>query len=451
MTGPAERLLRHVRQLASPPGQAPASDAELLARFVCERDEGAFAALVRRYGGLVLGACRRVLCDPHEAEDAFQAVWLVLARKAGEVRPAGLAAWLHGVARQVSLNSLRANARRRRALAGARCEPVSVQPGLLDELAARELLAVLDEEVQRLPGAVRLVVVLCCLEGLSQEEAAHRLGCTPGSVKGRLERGRRRLHERLARRGLSLSAVLGAAEVARVAGNTTPVTLPASTAGAAMLFAAGQGARGATSAGAAALAKGVLRAMWVGKMKFVAATVLALGLMGAALALLPGPGRAGPSRVPATAEQPADKGGLAARDDGSKLLSSLLALEKAGWEALKKPDVGAVKERTAEDFVAITADGKRLGRTEFLRELGRVKLKKSELSEARLTRPGEGSAVLTYRARAEYTAEGGKFKEDLWVSSTWALRGGKWVGVAYQETPALARGEGPGRKLDPDK
>src|SRR5207253_855040 len=106
--------LRHLRRLVSPPDPNPGSDAELLGRFVRARDEDAFAALVNRHGGLVRGVCRRVLRDPHRAEDAFQAVWLVLARKAASVRPAeGLAAWLYGVARLVARNALRGEGRRR--------------------------------------------------------------------------------------------------------------------------------------------------------------------------------------------------------------------------------------------------------------------------------------------------------------------------------------------------
>jgi RNA polymerase sigma factor (sigma-70 family) len=405
----------------------------LLARFVHTRDEDAFAVLVRRHGGLVLGVCRRLLPDPGVAEDAFQAVWLVLARKAATVRPTdSLPAWLHGVARRVARNALRGEARRRRREAeGLHAAAAPGRPDPLGELTAREALHLLEEELARLPEVYRLPVVLVCLEGLSQEEAAQRLGWTTGSVKGRLERGRRQLHQRLAKRGVSLAIALGIAEEVRgaAAGGVTGL-LTARTVKAATHFAAAPAAAGARDASATALAQGVLRAVPLSRVKLVTGAVLALGLLGVGLALL-----TAPSRVSAPVEQARGAEAWAAGDEAGKLRDSLLALERAGWEALKKPDVEAVAARTADDFVAILADGKRLDRKEFLRELRRAKVKKYELSDARLTTPGKEAAVLTYRARAEYTYRGVAVREDLWVSSTWARRGGKWVGVAYQETP----------------
>src|SRR5579884_3054785 len=185
-----ERLLLRLRALASPEASGTATDAELIARLLAERDDNAFAALVSRHGGLVRGVCRRVLHDAAAADDAVRAVWLVFARKAAAVRPPqALAAWLHGVARQVARNALR-RAYRRPETVGLPAEPPappSRDP--LDELTARELLLILDEEVARLPGSHRLPVLLCGLEGLSLEEAGRRLGWTAGSVKGRLERG----------------------------------------------------------------------------------------------------------------------------------------------------------------------------------------------------------------------------------------------------------------------
>src|SRR5262249_30666582 len=154
----------------------------------------------------------RVLGDTHAAEDAFKATFLVLARKAASLRrPAALAGWLYGVAARVARKA-RSQGSRRPSSLGDAPEPTDPRHDLLDRLTARELLAVLEDEVQRLPQGQRLAVALCCLEGLSQEEAALRLGCTAGAIKGRLERGRQRLHERLRRRGLTLSAALAAVE-----------------------------------------------------------------------------------------------------------------------------------------------------------------------------------------------------------------------------------------------
>jgi RNA polymerase sigma factor (sigma-70 family) len=282
MAQPLTRLLHHLRRRSAPPG--PASDADLLDRFARLRDESAFAALVSRHGPMVLNVCRRVLSDAHAAEDAAQAAFLVLARKAGSLRrPDALAGWLHGVACRVALKA-RSSRPRDEGLGGAE-QPADPRPGPLATVLARDLLAALEQEVQRLPEAHRLVVVLCCLEGLSQEEAAARLGCTSGAIKGRLERGRQRLHQRLEKRGLSLSAVLGVAEVARVVGGI-PAALLSSTVDAAAPFAAGQAVQGASSAQAAAWAEGVVKAMFLTKLKIVLTALLTLAVAGTAIGVL---------------------------------------------------------------------------------------------------------------------------------------------------------------------
>jgi RNA polymerase sigma factor (sigma-70 family) len=226
-------LSGYLRRLA---GTALGADEVLLNRFAHDRDEDAFAALVARHGPMVLGVCRRLLADPRDVEDAFQATFLVLARRAGSLRrPTQLAAWLYGVARRNALNRRRTRVRRqeRQAHFAGLSDP---HPDPLEEVSARELLAILDEEVQRLPEVYRLPVVLCCLESRSQEEAAALLGWTPGSVKGRLERGRERLQARLERRGLSLSACLLPAAL-----GSTPVSaaLASATARAAVMLRTG--------------------------------------------------------------------------------------------------------------------------------------------------------------------------------------------------------------------
>src|SRR5262249_3358893 len=268
-TSPAT-LLRHLRRLASRHAADPDADAILLDRFVRRRDEEAFAALVRRHGPMVLCVCRRVLADAGAAEDAFQATFLVLARKAATVRPReALASWLHGVAYRVALKARSDGARRQyREMPTPELAPLDPRPDPLAELTARELLTAVDEEVRQLPEVYRLPVILCCLEGRTREEAARLLGWTPGSVKGRLERGRERLHARLVRRGLTLTAALAAVEAAR---GPTPAGVPASLAGqaarAALAFAAGR--REATRA--VLLAEEVLRGAALARLRGLAA------------------------------------------------------------------------------------------------------------------------------------------------------------------------------------
>jgi RNA polymerase sigma factor (sigma-70 family) len=246
------------------------TDAELLERFVRDRDEAAFAALVERHGPMVMGRCRRILGDRHAAEDAFQAAFLVLARKAaGLSRTEALAGWLYGVARRVALKARSAPPPEPLPVR----EPEGRDPDPLAEMTGREILAVLEEELHRLPAAYRLPVVLCCLEGLTLDEAAARLGCSTAALRGRLERGRVRLRATLAARGLAPTAVLALAGVPRVgtAAILTPA-LPTRTAQAALHF----GSRtGPVPAAPQQLAEAVLQTMFTSKLKLVGAALLA--------------------------------------------------------------------------------------------------------------------------------------------------------------------------------
>jgi RNA polymerase sigma factor (sigma-70 family) len=263
--------LRHMHDLlaADPTGQA--HDRELLERFAARHEEAAFAALVKRHGPLVLGVCRRVLHDWHDAEDAFQATFLTLARKAAAVgRLGSVGGWLHRVAYHAAVR-VRAQAARRQ-----RCErqagAAAADP--LAEVSGRELLAVLDEELQRLPERYRAPLALCYLEGRTREEAARQLGYSLGTLKRRLDTGRQRLGRQLERRGLALSAgliVLGVMQgVARAA---VPAGLTAATVKA--------GLAAATRLSALAVwGEAVRRAVAGGKLKCTAAVLLALGALG---------------------------------------------------------------------------------------------------------------------------------------------------------------------------
>jgi RNA polymerase sigma factor (sigma-70 family) len=258
------------------PGLAGTSDGQLLGRYVAGRDEAAFEALVRRHGPMVLGVCRRLLGHHHDAEDAFQATFLVLARKAGSVAPPEmLPNWLYGVARQTAVRAraLAAKRRLRERPVGELPEPVASQPEPCDDLRA-----VLDEELACLPARYRVAVVVCDLEGKSHKDAARRLGWPVGTLASRLSRGRRMLAKRLARRGLGPAGGALAVTVTREAAGCLPASLVSVAVRAGSLHGSGQAAAaGAIAPQVAALTEGVLRAMSYGKAKTLVAVLLLVG------------------------------------------------------------------------------------------------------------------------------------------------------------------------------
>jgi RNA polymerase sigma factor (sigma-70 family) len=233
-------LLHHVRRLAA----AAAPDDQLLADYLARHDETAFAALVGRHGPMVLNLCRRILRDPHAAEDAFQATFLVLAARAPAIRRrVSLAGWLYGVAYRLAVRAKRQRAARARPAGDlAACGHPAASPP--EGLAWQEMLAVLDQELRRLSDRLRAPLVLCYLEGQTQDEAARLLGWSVGTLRRRLEEGRRLLEARLRGRGVTLSAALGGLLAAGAA--AVPAQLRAATL-AAVRARAGQGVPGATA------------------------------------------------------------------------------------------------------------------------------------------------------------------------------------------------------------
>ncbi|HEV3023362.1 MAG TPA: sigma-70 family RNA polymerase sigma factor, partial [Pirellulales bacterium] len=244
-------------------------DRDLLDRFVRDRDEAAFSALVKRHGGMVLGVCRRVLRNGHDAEDACQATFLVLARKAATIRKqASLASWLYGVAYHVAKNLKRNHARRNArhaALGEMRQAAASGDAKWLDVQQA------LDEELSQLAERFRIPLVLCYLEGKTRDEAARQVGWSLGTLRGRLDRGRELLRQRLVRRGLTLPAAAFAIGLTQsTASAAMPSTLAGATVKAGLAFAAGSvGGASGVSARVALLAQGALKAMIASKAKAV--------------------------------------------------------------------------------------------------------------------------------------------------------------------------------------
>ena len=256
--------------------QAGLADGELLGCFLEHRDEAAFAALVRRHGPMVWGVCRRLL-NHHDAEDAFQAAFLVLARKAASILPREMVAnWLYGVAHQTALHARRTVARRRgrERQVTEMPEPKEVPQDFWDDLQP-----LLDKELSRLPDKYRVLIVLCDLEGQTRKEVARQLACPEGTVAGRLARARELLAKRLARNGISLAG--GLLAMAAVQGAGLPASLVVSTVQAATAGAAGQAAAtGLISTQVAALTEGVLKAMLLSKLKVATIVLLTLTLLG---------------------------------------------------------------------------------------------------------------------------------------------------------------------------
>jgi RNA polymerase sigma factor (sigma-70 family) len=261
---PAESVPRLVAQLwrASPSSDG---DGDLLQRFITDRDEAAFTTLVRRHGPMVMGVCRRVLGNDADAEDACQATFLVLVRKAASIRPRGsVGGWLHGVAHNTARRARRMAARRRQHEQNAGHAPRAVGPD-------PELRAAIDRELDRLPERYRSPVVLCDLEGMTRTEAARHLGWAEGTVASRLSRARRMLARRLSRAGLGVPA----------GGLGVLIGLPM-TVSAAQLESIYQTAVGRSTAPEAILnlTSGVLRTMTLKRYALATTLLLSVGIVG---------------------------------------------------------------------------------------------------------------------------------------------------------------------------
>jgi RNA polymerase sigma factor (sigma-70 family) len=352
-------------------------DQQLLDRFVKRRDEAAFEALLRRYGHLVWGLCRRILNDHHDADDAFQATFLVLVRKAGLIgRRDLLGPWLYGVAYRIAVRA-RTSAAKRHAREQQVRTKTHTDPGM--DLEWRDLRNVLDEEVQRLPEKYRVPFILCHLEGKTNEEAARLLGCPKGTILSRLARARERLRLRLTRRGLMFSAGGLSALLTYEAAVGAPVGLTGSTLKAALPIVSGQAA-GVVAAPVAALIQGELKTMLISKLFTTIVFLLGIGIGGAGVFSYRASGpEAAANRPPATnavevqklrVTVPASLDGIVKVlgveiKEGEQIPADQVVTCKVGnetkkWRRLKAGDqvdkgqlLGLLDDRLARDDVAI--------------------------------------------------------------------------------------------------
>jgi RNA polymerase sigma factor (sigma-70 family) len=309
-TGQANRLMPSLRRVVLARQSAARTDGELLGAFVADRDADAFAELVRRHGPMVLGVCRRVVNDHATADDAFQATFLVLARRAAAVRPREqVGSWLYGVAYRTALKARMVLARRR-----SREKQVDVMPEPTAPTSSTALWAdlqpVIDEELARLPERLRLPVVLCDLEGRPQREVAKHLNVPPATLATRLASARRTLAARLTRRGVTLSGgALAGLLGAHASASAVPHTLASGVVRAAEAGATGAAVQSLVSARAVQLSEGVMRMMMLAKLKAVAVlAVTALALTtGLGLGLMPAAAGDGNEPAPAQEEKAAAK------------------------------------------------------------------------------------------------------------------------------------------------
>jgi RNA polymerase sigma factor (sigma-70 family) len=278
-------VLRYLRRISAPTSsQIP--DRVLLDRFVLTQDEEAFAALVKRHAGMVMAVCRRALIDVHSAEDAFQATFLVLVQKARAIaKPDCLGSWLYGVAYRTALQARSAAAtRRRHEHRAATIQAVESNP----EVMWRDLRPILDEEIHRLPSSYQEPIILCYFEGKTKEEAAQLLDLPVGTVSSRLARARAKLRSRLTRRGLTLSLGLLTCTLEQKVGASiicTPLVDTTIKAGLA-LAAVKSVTTGIVSLKAASLAEGVVKSMFLSKLKTAAAIFLGVTLLGSGVGVV---------------------------------------------------------------------------------------------------------------------------------------------------------------------
>jgi RNA polymerase sigma factor (sigma-70 family) len=351
-------VLRHLHSLRETQTVAEASDSQLLDWFTRRRDETPFTALMRRHGPMVWGVSQRLLHHTQDAEDVFQATFLLLAQKAASIRKQGsVGSWLHGVAHRLALKTRVRQARRQdRERRAAEAQPMKRD----SDSSWQEVQTALDAALDRLPEKYRAALVLCYLEGKSHAEAARQLGCPLATLRTHVARGRKLLRDRLTKHGLTLStAGIVSLLLASAASAAAPTTLARATAKAALAVAAGHKAAAVCSAPVAALVNGGLRTMFVGKMKMAMALLLAASVAAVACGLANTPAADESAKPPAaSAKPPAAKeadnkeavaySGRVLDPDGKPLAGAKLHLAKP-WYQMKRPAPSPLYATTGED------------------------------------------------------------------------------------------------------
>jgi RNA polymerase sigma factor (sigma-70 family) len=359
---PLTAVLRYLRRVAQA-GPEAAGDAGLLARFVIRNDEAAFERLVSLHGPMVLGLCRRLLRQEQDAEDAFQATFLILARKAGAIgKHEALAGWLYKVAYRVACRALP------RTLVLTNVPPVILDRPAREpdaDVIWRDLRGVLDREIAALSESYRLPIVLCYFQGKSNEEAARLLGCPQGTLAARLSRARDQLRRRLTRRGWTLSGALFTTVLSeKAASAAVPRALIGVTVESALAFVSNASVGAAASEKVVTLAEGALRAMWLNKLKMTAGVILAVVLAGAGVGLVArqtwasgGPDKVEAGRNDAPAQKGKVKPKAEAADDSTAEVAKLRA-EIAELRKEIKSLTEAVRQGTAAPQEGLTYQGK---------------------------------------------------------------------------------------------
>jgi RNA polymerase sigma factor (sigma-70 family) len=439
----AESIPRRLHGLLDAGMVAEVSDAELLGRFTAERDaaaEIAFAALVRRHGPMVFRVCRQIVGDRHTAEDAFQATFLILARRAGSIHgPELLGNWLHGVAFRTAREArMREHRRQRRECAigsAGAGEPVdrSGRPDLT--LVCREEFEALHEEVSRLPERYRVPVVLCDLEGLTYQDAALRLGCPVGTIGVRLRRARERLRARMARRGLAPTASLLATLLApaEAASAIPPPVLVESTIKAAMGFVVNPGATAELArTPAIALTERILQTMAFSRFKAATHLALAVGITAAVAWFAKPQNLPAPAAAVAGETKPSEKPTSTAPEQTryEATAGATPVGDAAAANIAERPSAGTPKVNEREAAPALPADV-------FAGALETDDRSGNE-SRTAIAKPAIDPAVHEERLAREERGRGAILFSKEWMPNDPRSHGGDGLGPVYNEASCVA-------------